>query len=397
MIDSFDALDLNNPYPFFKSARKKFPIFWDERSKYWVITKYDHVKMVLSDELTYSAESERVSYSAFSQEALKVLEPINFVELFGLSTTENPQHDKVKKIIMPIFIDFVNKLGPTIESVVIDDVQSLNTKNSVDILKDLFYELPAKIIFNILGIPEEDIQEIKKWSESRLFLTWGDKEEQVYHANNILKYWNYCEHLLRSKLVHPKNDLPSKLLEYYKREEISFHEIQLLCYGLIFSGHTTTTVFLAESLKILLQTDQWKQILDNKIPFANTVDELLRLCPSAFTRRRKALKNIHIDGFFIPKDAVLLLVIGSANRDEEVFENPDNLLWNRFNANRHLTFGNGFHYCIGSKLVKNEYICVMNVLAQHYPNLKLSQINKYDYKKNISIRALNELWVNLES
>ena len=199
MKHSFNVLDLNDPYPFFKNAREKFPVFWDEKSQYWVITKYEHVKMVMSDELTYSAESERVNYSTFSPEALKVLEPINFVELFGLSTTENPQHDKVKKIIMPIFIDFVNKLGLTIESIVINDIRKLNPKNSIDILKDLLYELPAKVIFNILGIPEEDIQEIKKWSESRLFLTWGDKEEQVHHAHNIVKYWNYSENLLYSK------------------------------------------------------------------------------------------------------------------------------------------------------------------------------------------------------
>ena len=390
----FDILNMQSPYIFYQWAREHQPIFFDYKSKYWVISRYRDVKDILRNEQDFSAELERVNYATLCPYAREVLDPINFVELYGLSTTENPDHDRVKRVVMPIFNElFFKKLRPKITTIIESYIDSITEGVDIDIIKHMLNNLPAEIIFTILGISHENINKVKEWSHSRLALTWGTKNQQVEHAEKIVKYWNFTKELITWKLESPGYDLPSLLLPHYKEGTLKLHDIHLLCYGLIFSGHTTTSTFMAEALKTLIETGTWKEIIASQIKFHTTADELLRLCPSAFTRRRLALKDINISGMEIKRGSHIILAIGSANRDEEVFEDPNEVILGRTNANRHLTFGSGFHYCIGAKLVRLEYALIMDKLAQRFPNLSLSPNHELKYDNNISIRALKQLWV----
>lgn len=396
MLENFDIMDMVSPHEFYSWARHNEPVFFDRNSGYWVLTKFQDIKQVLSNEDDFSAELERVNYSQLSEEAKLILEPINFTELYGLSSTDNPVHDRVKKITMPIFNYLTsNRLKEIIEKTVTTNISKLGSE--CDIVKDFFYELPAEIIFKILGIPESDVSKVKEWSRSRLILTWGPKEDQEYHARNIEKYWLYCLKLLEKKENEMSEDLPSLLLEQHQRDvnSITIHEIALLCYGLIFSGHATTTSFLSECFKELILTGKWKEIREKNINISNTTDEMLRLFPSAFTRRRIAKSPLTIRGVNIPAGAKLLLTIGSGNRDEEIFKNPNEMDFYRKNSNQHLSFGRGFHYCIGAKLVKLEYDVVFEKLIEKYHFPRIKNDSFYDYQRNISIRSLSSLNVTL--
>ncbi|MEM9930118.1 MAG: cytochrome P450, partial [Bacteroidota bacterium] len=128
-----------------------------------------------------------------------------------------------------------------------------------------------------------------------------------------------------------------------------------------------------------------------------SVEEMLRLCPSAFTRRRITVKDKVIGSRQFRKGDEILLVIGSANRDETIFEKPNEALIGRKNAKRNLTLGRGFHYCIGAKLVKLEYVTIMQAIMEKYPNIQLDPAGSFHYPDNISIRALRQLRVNLFS
>lgn len=393
---AFDIMNLQAPYRQYEELRRNSPIFYDPISQYWIVTTYPEVEQIMKDEANFSARLDRVNYSAFSPEALSLLCPINFQKLYGLSTTENPTHDKVKKILMPAWHQLYKKnLVPKIQELVVKHLEKLSVKKEFDVLAEVFDPLPANIVFTILGIEEDMIDKVKEWSKSRLKLTWGDRSEQVHHAGNIVKYWQFVGELLENKLQSPADDLPSHLLSYYVKGEISKHEIQLLCYGLLFSGHTTTSTFLAEALKTLLESGLWKRHVEEDIPFSQSVEEMLRLCPSAFTRRRVALHDVLIGNHQFKVGDEILLIIGSANRDETVFTEPDRAKIYRKNAKQHLSLGRGFHYCIGSKLVKLEYTVIMQELARAFPGLKLSQRNDYQYLKNISIRALEALLVEV--
>ncbi len=286
---------------------------------------------------------------------------------------------------------FASNFKTQIEAIIEDYMSKVAQKKEFDICSEVFYTLPADIIFTILGISKDELKNVKDWSASRLALTWGTKENQLENAHNIVKYWNFCKDLVIDRVTNPRNDLPSRLVAYYHKGEISLHEIQLLCYGLVFSGHATTSAFMTESFKLLQTTGKWQEIIENNIPFSQVADEMLRLCPSAFTRRRLALQDIQVGDKSFKKGDPLLLVIGSGNRDEDFFENPNDLVLNRKNASKHLAFGSGFHYCIGARLVKFEFTLVMEQIAKNFPQIKLSTNNDFSYSKNISIRALEKL------
>ena len=395
-MPKIDLLDMDNPYPIYKKLRRESPIFFDKNSGYWIISKYEFVKQILLDEESFSAEIERINYKDLSEEAKKILDPISFVELYGLSSTENPSHDKVKKVLMPIFNRlFETIIKPLISIVINQNIEKLRYLNRFDIMKDLFYDLPTEIILKILGIPESEMLNVKNWSESRMQLTWGDGSEQVLHAKNIVKYWNYCVNLIEDRKLNPQDDLPSYLLDAHFNDpnSISIHEITLLCYGLVFSGHMTTTTFLTETVRILLESGKWENLIKSDIPIKDSTNEMLRMCPSAFTRRRLTKRHVAVGGIEIPRNEKLLLSIGSANRDEEIFKTPDIIDFKRRNSNQHLTFGRGFHYCIGARLVHLEYEIVVEKLSKTFPFLRLSDENNYIYHRNISIRAIKELIV----
>jgi cytochrome P450 len=396
MIETFDPMDLSDPFGFYRWARSNSPIFHDARSGYWVLTKHKHIHHVLGNEHLFSAELDRVNYSDLSPEAREILEPIRFEELYGLSTTENPSHDRVKRVLLPLFNDlFIRNLKPAVEDIADGYVAAIKGERQVDMASTVFRDLPADVIFTVLGVPRADIPQVKEWSHSRMALTWGGPGEQARHAANIVKYWAYCRELISRKIEAPSDDLPSLLGESYRNGLISLREVELLCYGLIFSGHATTSAFLTESLRTLLASGTWRRILAESIPFAETVDELLRLCPSAFTRRRLVLDDVRLGELILSKGSELLLVIGSGNRDEDVFDRPDELILGRQNSHKHLALGYGFHYCIGAKIVKLEYAVVMNLLARNFPDLRLSAGMAITYHPNISIRSPDSLFVDL--
>jgi cytochrome P450 len=398
MTARFDPLEMSDPNDFYREARRVRPMFFDEGSQYWVLTKHADVKKVMLDAKRFSAEADRESYTGLCPEAISILEPISFSRLYGLSTTENPSHDRIKHIAWPLFNDvYLSRLRPSLQLLADSYLSRLDPSGEVDLVSAVCDPFPAAAILQMLGIPHSEVSTIKEWGKSRMMLTWGDAAEQCHHARNIVRYWTFCQELVDRKFAQPEDDLPSFLGMAVRNGELTEHEVKLFCYGLMFSGHATTSAFLAQSIRILLASGKWNEIVNARSrseTITGSVDELLRLCPSAYTRRRLVLEDVEIRGQHIPKGSVLLLVIGSANRDEDVFESPDQIQLDRWTAHMHLTFGAGSHYCIGAKVVRLEYSVLLELLATRFPRMRLTS-DHVDYARNLSIRAPRSLSVSL--
>ncbi len=392
---NFDPLEMGDPFPDYAVMRKESPIFFDPKSQSWVLASYKDVRAVMADEARFSAEAERESYAGLCPEAESILAPIYFRQLYGLSTTENPDHDRLKKVAMPVFNEmYLERLKPKLRDMADELLNPLANLESFDALKEVANPFPVRAIFQILGVPEKDVDQVKEWSGSRLALTWGEATEQVQHAKNVVKYWEYSCELVSRKIKDPQDDLPSVLGKAINDGVLSKLEVDRFCYGLLFSGHATTSAFLAESIRYLHAINAWKDIASGQITPQSTTDELLRLCPSAITRRRLALEDVTIGEQHIPKGSVLLLLIGSANRDEAIFDNPNFFDPNRHNANKHLSFGYGFHFCIGAKIVKLEHAVLLERLTKRFPHMQLATGYVPKYSRNLSIRMLSALPVS---
>lgn len=362
----------------------------------WVLSSYKHVREVMADEGTFSAAAERASYSGLCARAKEVLAPINFEQLYGLSTTENPDHDRVKLCAAPVFREhFATRLQPTLEDLAHTYVLQLAGKQLVDLVPEVFATYPAVAIALMLGVKAEDVSLVLQYAASRLILTWGEAESQVHHAQQVVRYWEFTCELVDRKIRAPEDDLTSELGRCVGAGELTVQDVRLLCYGLLFSGHATTSAFLSEACRLMIESNLWSRVASGENSIEETVDEMLRYCPSAFTRRRVALKGVRIGDFDIAVGDVLLLSIGSANRDELVFSRPNEFQIGRVNAKKHLTFGHGFHYCIGARLVKLEYAALLGALMRAYPEMQTPSGYQPVYRRNLSIRSLTSLPVFL--
>ena len=202
------------------------------------------------------------------------------------------------------------------------------------------------MIFRVLGIPDEDVIRVKAGAESRMLLMWGRPKEdaQVRFAEGMAAFWRYAETLVASRAEHPRDDFTSDLLLARDGDSpaLSHREVASIVYELLFAGHETVTGLLGNTMhQLLVDRDAWEEICRDPALIPNAVEEVLRFDSSAITWRRKTTQAVEIGGVPVPAEATVLVLLGSANRDVAVFENPDRFDIHRKNAKEHLSFGNG--------------------------------------------------------
>ncbi len=213
------------------------------------------------------------------------------------------------------------------------------------------------------------------------------------------KCWNYCQHLVASAKTNPGDNLVTDLVELQAAgEEITDHEIASVLYSLLFAGHETTTTLISNSVRVLLEHRVAYEALvadPEKIPGA--IDEVLRFSPSITAWRRKAVKDGVIGGVEIPKGSNILLVMGSANRDETVFDQPDAFDIGRENARSHLAFGYGIHYCLGNMLAKLQARVALEEITKNVPSLRLKSGSEVTFGQILSITVPSSVQVECDT
>jgi cytochrome P450 len=210
-------------------------------------------------------------------------------------------------------------------------------------------------------------------------------------------YWAYCRALVAAAQEAPGDNLPGDMVRMQREgAEISDDEIAGVLYSVLFAGHETTTTLLANAMReVLLNRDRWEELKANPDKWTAATEEFLRFSPSIVAWRRRALADAEIGGVAIPKGADILLLLGSANRDDRVFENPDVLDIDRANARNHLSFGYGIHFCLGQQLSKLEFGIAMRELARRLPSLRLAPEQEFSFARTTSFRiptALHLEW-----
>jgi len=390
----FDPFKLTNPFPSYKRLREEAPVMFDDRINMYVISRYEDVKSVFDNWETFSSKDAQSPIRPLGAQAKEVMAAGNFTAYSGLSARIPPDHTRIRavatkaftprryKVLEPLIRDNANRL--------IDEMVNRGSKTG-DILSDLAWDLPTITIFTLIGVPNEMIGKVKEWAGSRATLTWGDltDEQQVPHAENMVQYWNFCQKLVSEAKVSPGDNLVTDLVNLQSAgEEISDHEIASFLYSLLFAGHETTTTLISNAVLQLLRNEEaWEAIKVDQTKIPGAVEEVLRTAGSIFAWRRTAMKDSEIGGVPIPKDSQLLLVMGSANRDGEMFENPETFDIDRKNARQHLSFGFGIHYCIGNLLAKLQTRVALEQLIEKLPSLKLAKDVEVHFGDNLSFRV----------
>lgn len=390
----YEPFNMKDPFPAYAELRREEPVMFDERIGYYVVSRYDDVKATFEDWESFSSENAQAPVRPMGAPAKKIMEEGGFTAYSGLSARVPPEHTRLRTVASKAFTPRRYKvLEPAIrENVDIMIDKMLAAGEPGDILSDIANDLPTITILTLFGVPISRIPEIKKWSGSRALMTWAEltDEEQIPHAHNLVEYWNFCQEVVANNKANPGQDnLAADLLKLQAEgNDISDHEIASLLYSMLFAGHETTTTLISNSLRMLLSNPETYQALvedPEKIPGA--IDEVLRMAGSIVAWRRKATRDAEIAGVKIPEGSGVLLLMGSANRDASVFENPDVFDIGRENARNHMSFGYGIHFCLGNLLAKLQGKVALEEITKKIPTLRLMPGADINFIENLSFRV----------
>jgi cytochrome P450 len=326
------------------------------------------------------------------------LKRADFTAYSGLSARVPPDHTRIRKAVSSAFTPRrYRALAPFVRDTVGTILDAMLAKPKGDLVADLAYDLPALTILTLLGVEAEKVA-VKRWAKSRVLLTWGNVSdaEQVAHAENLVPYWNYCLAVVAARHAERMDDLPGDLVALQRDSvEITDHEIATFCYSLLTAGHETTTNLIANGLLALLRhREAWTALVADKAKIPGAIEEILRYAQSVVAWRRKVKAAISIGGLQIPEGAdLLLLLLASANRDEQVFANGERFDIEREDARSHISFGYGIHFCPGSSLAKMQLQIVIEELTARVPTLRLAPNQTIDYASNTSFRAPQSILV----
>ena len=400
----YEPFEMGNPFPAYARMRAEQPVMFDERTGLYVVTRYDDVKAVFEDWETFSSENAQAPVRKRGPQATQVMNEGGFTTYSGLSARRPPEHTRIRAIAQKAFTPRRFKaLEPMIRENVRSSIASMVARgeNHSDIVADLAYSLPTITILTLIGEDVDKVDTYKRWSDSRAAMTWGDlsDEEQIPHAHNLVEYWNQCQALVAAAHAEGGDNLTADLVRAQSEgAEISDHEIASLLYSLLFAGHETTTTLISNCVRVLLTHRQsWAAIVADPKLIPKAIDEVLRYAGSIVGWRRKALTDTALGGVQIPEGGELLLLMGSANRDEARFENGEDFDINRPNARDHLSFGFGIHYCLGNMLAKLQAKIALEELTGALPNLELVDGETITFRKNISFRVPDFVNVTLNA
>jgi cytochrome P450 len=340
---------------------------WDGSTP-WMVTKHDDVRCLLGDERV-SADARHPGFPHRSAAHRSRLQ-----QAPSFMSTDDPEHRRIREMITSVFaIRKVEATRPRVQAITDDLIDKLlDGPKRADLVAEFALPLPSLVISELLGVPTWDQAFFQKASANAV--NPKSTPEEAEESTRVLV--DYIESLLLEKLHAPSDDVLSRLAtEQIGTGAITSRKAADLGFMLLVAGHETTSNQIAlGTLALLLHPEQFGQLRDSQDPklVARAVEELLRyLTITHGGRRRVAIEDIEIRGQLIHSGEGIICANNAANRDSEIFSNPNDLDLNR-DARRHLAFGYGVHQCLGQPLARVELQVVYGTLYKRIPTLRLA-------------------------
>jgi cytochrome P450 len=311
--------------------------------------------------------------------------------------TDPPDHTRLRSLVSKAFTPrSVEALRPRVEQLVDEMVERCAAKGTFDVIREIAYPLPVIIIAEMLGIPPEDREQFKTWSDD-IATTVGmpnlDDERRARAAQRALR--DYLAPILQDRRREPREDLLSALAAAEDEgDKLTLMEVHATVALLLVAGNETTTNLIGNGLRALLQhRDQFHRLRAHPEMIGTAVEEMLRYDSPVQGTSRFTLEDTEVNGHPVKAGQQVFLFIGAANRDPEQFPDPETFDIGREDT-RHLSFGNGIHYCLGAPLARIEAPAALNALVQRFPNMRLAT-DELKWGDNIVLRGLTELRVSV--
>jgi cytochrome P450 len=383
-FDRFDPAFLSDPYPFYKMLYNQPPMVLELEMRTVLLARYADVVAALRDPHTFSSAPIR---------------EISQAHIFGgvptLILSDPPVHTRLRRLVNQAFAPRrIREMEPRIRQIADQLLTRAERAGSFEAMKDLAEPLPTMVIAEVLGIPSEDYQMFKEWSDALLEVANvppGSPPppgfEEALEAERAYFRQRY-EELRRN----PGTDLMSGLIQAQENDALTFDEVAGFFNLLLLAGNETTTNLIGNGLYALMRhPEQLEALRRDPSLMPGAIEEMLRWdCPVQATGRN-ILHDCEFAGVRLRKDTVVVVLNGAANRDPAQFPDPDRFDIRR-DPNDHVAFGEGIHFCLGAALARLEGSIAIGGALSRFPHLRLDDRREQPrYKKSFNVRGLISL------
>jgi cytochrome P450 len=372
-------------FPVIEQMRREDPFYRTELPvPAWMITRYDDVSALLNNKNLNPTFDHAITFNTIPEAERIALTPLKecFQHWFINSSTD--RHRAMQQIFRRYFTaKAVRALEPRIQKMIDLFLALISPSQENNIINRLCYPLPAAVIAEILGVPEEDHSLFVAWSKPMLkSYSPYNFEDYLEAQEGVVSMMDYCEARLK-KAPHNTDNIINVMAQAVAANEMSQKEAVVNTVMMLFAGHETTATMLGSCLQYTVEfSHQWEKVKSNPDRLGDFISETLRFRGTtvASWRRRFVLNTFDYKGHTFQQGDIIFLSIISANRDDDQFFTANEFNIDRTNNDKHMSFGYGTHYCLGAALANLELELVMKTLLTRHPNMHIDLKNsEYTY------------------
>jgi cytochrome P450 len=350
-----------NPFPWYHEMLETQPMFYDKENNLWQVFRYEDAQRILTDPATFSSE--------VPQRMLTEEEKRAQGGAFTILHLDPPRHRQLRTLVTQAFTPrMVARLEPRVRQIINGYLDKVSSAGRMDGVADLAYPLPVTVIAEMLGVPTEDQERFKHWSDMAVS---PNREE---NNAGLKELGDYFKLVIEQRRKEPREDLLSELVAAQAEgEALSEDELLSFCVLLLVAGNETTTNLIGNAWICFDEHPEAVEALradPTLIPGA--IEEALRYRSPVQRLMRVATKETMLGGHRIQEGQFVTIWTGAANRDPAHFPDPGTFDIRR-SPNRHLAFGHGIHFCVGAPLSRLEAKVAIEIMLERFQDIKIDR------------------------
>jgi cytochrome P450 len=352
-----------DPYPGYRELRATAPVCWNDVTKFWALLKYEDIRFVSSSPALFT-----------STKGITIPDPAmpSPVQEGTLIFSDPPRHRQLRKLINSGFTRRrVAVLEPKIRQIVRGILDGIEPGSVHEFAEEIAAPLPTRMIAELIGAPPDDWEQFRAWSDAATGTADPEIELDSFVAMGQL--FEYFQKLIAARRAEPRDDLLSVLAEAEIDEHrLTDEDLLNFAFLLLVAGNETTRNLIAlGTLALISHPDQRRLLVENPALIPGAVEEMLRWNSPVVHMARTAVADVEIRGQRIAEGDVVVMLYGSANRDEDVFGSDSEEFKVTRHPNPHIAFGCGEHSCVGAQLARLEATVMFEELLRRFPKLEL--------------------------
>lgn len=376
------------------------PVFYSPILDCFVVTRHEDVRAIYRNAASFSSSRFSDPITPLCPAARQVLDASEYRPSSSLATTDGPVHGERRKRLERLFrSDAMASWEGRIREVYAASLDQIVTRGRADLVSELFWEPPARLAIEFMGLPDGRSEQLKQYASGLLAFVFGrpSDDEQVEVCSKMGDLYQYGRELLARLKDDPSGSgLLASAVRIANDEPDLFDDAFLisLITNTLPAAHETTSTSLTNGMLLLLRDRAaWDDICSHPELIGGAVEECLRAGTPLTTGRRLCVRDTVINDVTIPAGAMVVLGVASANYDEAVFPAPFELDLSRAGARRHFTFGFGPHYCLGAPFARLQMTVAIGELARRLPDLELVPDQPIEYAPSLSAWSPRQLLV----